>query len=120
MTARVPPSWQQPGFRDRYVAALRIARRPCARVSLAPVSVGLTLRMSLRSYHIQRQGGRCAHCQEPFDRRLRVATLDHIVPRADGGEDTEENTQALCRGCNEAKANKPDDVARRMRGGDDG
>ena len=34
------------------------------------------------------------------------ATMDHIVPRARGGPDTDENTMLICASCNNAKGNK--------------
>jgi 5-methylcytosine-specific restriction endonuclease McrA len=60
--------------------------------------------------HVERQNGRCAYCGIPVflppgrgkaDRR---ATLDHVVPLARGGPDSEANTVAACEACNAAKA----------------
>ncbi len=60
--------------------------------------------------HMERQNGRCAYCGIPMflapargkaDRR---ATLDHVVPLAKYGPDTEGNTVAACEACNKAKA----------------
>ncbi len=60
--------------------------------------------------HVERQNGRCAYCgvamfmspqRGPADCR---ATLDHVVPRALGGADSEGNTVAACEACNAAKA----------------
>ena len=45
--------------------------------------------------------------EHPFCQRChhQVATIrDHIVPLAEGGADTRENTQALCEPCNTHKA----------------
>jgi hypothetical protein len=51
----------------------------------------------------------CRLCGEPVDLSLpaslrRSASLDHIVPRAHGGNDHRENLQLAHRACNEEKA----------------
>jgi 5-methylcytosine-specific restriction endonuclease McrA len=61
--------------------------------------------------HMERQNGRCAYCGIPMvlnprhkrdaDRR---ATLDHVIPLARTGRDSEGNTVAACDACNAAKA----------------
>ena len=48
-----------------------------------------------------KQEGFCNGCDVHF--RLRNLTLDHIVPRAKGGADTDRNLQLLCQGCNSKK-----------------
>jgi len=61
--------------------------------------------------HFERQNGRCAYCGIPMfqspDRgrkpRDRRATLDHVLPLARGGADSEANTVAACLACNNAK-----------------
>lgn len=59
--------------------------------------------------HVERQNGRCAYCGVPMfmsPQRGRAdcrATLDHVVPRALGGADSERNTVAACEACNAAK-----------------
>ena len=59
--------------------------------------------------HLVRQKGRCAYCNilmvdskigKEGDRRW---SIDHVVPRSKGGEDTQENTVAACAACNTAK-----------------
>lgn len=60
--------------------------------------------------HMERQNGRCAYCGIPMflpPSRGKTgcrATLDHVVPLARSGRDTEENTVAACEACNAAKA----------------
>lgn len=60
--------------------------------------------------HVERQNGRCAYCGirmflPPVRGKAgRRATLDHVVPLARNGRDTEENTVAACDACNAAKA----------------
>lgn len=59
--------------------------------------------------HMERQNGRCAYCGIPMflpPRRGRagcLATLDHVIPLARSGRDTEANTVAACEVCNSAK-----------------
>lgn len=45
----------------------------------------------------------CVECER--NGRVTLATQrDHITPLAEGGEDTDDNTQALCFDCHEAKS----------------
>jgi len=45
----------------------------------------------------------CVACQKQG--LVRVATIpDHIQPLAEGGQDIEANTQALCQACSDAKS----------------
>ena len=60
----------------------------------------------LRVY--RRDRWRCRECGETCredvaDDHPRRATLDHIVRREDGGDDSEENLRLACRECNQAK-----------------
>ncbi len=43
----------------------------------------------------------CAYC------RRRADTVDHVVPRADGGTNAQDNLLPACRRCNETKGNLP-------------
>ncbi len=45
----------------------------------------------------KRDGHRCAYCLDPSD------TIDHVVPRCQGGKTTWLNTVSCCADCNEAK-----------------
>lgn len=60
--------------------------------------------------HIVSQEGRCFYCNIPLilnpalGKHDRKATIDHVVARAVGGADIEENTVAACAACNTAKA----------------
>lgn len=62
---------------------------------------------------IDRQQGRCAHC----DRKLGMAgeriDIDHITALANGGEHAEPNLQALCAPCHGLKTGA--DVAEKAR-----
>lgn len=54
------------------------------------------------------QGGKCAYCGNHVPRA--AATLDHVVPRALGGNNAMENLKVACWHCNQAKADKPPHV----------
>lgn len=45
----------------------------------------------------KRDGRRCAYCLGPSD------TIDHVVPRSQGGQTTWLNTVSCCGDCNQAK-----------------
>lgn len=51
------------------------------------------------------QQGKCGGCQHPYPQRN--LTVDHIVPRARGGEDEPSNLQLLCHYCNSTKGDRP-------------
>ena len=74
------------------------------------------------------QNGSCFYCgiamAAPLTQRLRhrkradAATIDHVVPRARGGDAEWPNEVAACRACNAAKADSaptPDDLDRLAR-----
>lgn len=48
-----------------------------------------------------RQGGNCNLCRVHFEPRN--LTLDHVIPRAHGGADDDDNLQLLCGACNSTK-----------------
>ena len=56
---------------------------------------------NIRELLYGRQGGYCNGCGVHFPPRN--LTLDHIVPRAKGGADADENLQLLCGACNSMK-----------------
>ena len=59
----------------------------------------------------------CRHCKAKGI--TRAATIaDHIVALVNGGPDTEDNLQPLCRACSDAKTN--DDLGRKPAIGVDG
>jgi DNA-binding XRE family transcriptional regulator len=53
-----------------------------------------------------RYGGRCGICGEPLD--YGAMHIDHIIPSARRGPDTEDNLQPSHRECNQCKATKID------------
>ena len=51
-----------------------------------------------------RQAGNCNLCRVHFE--LRNFTLDHVIPRAHGGPDDDDNLQLLCGSCNSLKGTR--------------
>lgn len=49
---------------------------------------------------LRRDGNRCAYCAAT------ATTIDHVVPRSRGGEDTWENLVACCFRCNNVKSDR--------------
>lgn len=47
-----------------------------------------------------RDGGRCQYCDGPAE------SIDHVIPRAKGGQHTWENVVAACRPCNVRKRDR--------------
>lgn len=57
----------------------------------------------------QRDRHICAYCGKVFDRN--DLTVDHILPRAQGGKTTWDNTVAACFPCNSVKADRTPEQA---------
>jgi len=51
-----------------------------------------------------RDAGTCAYCGKPLPRHS--ATIDHVIPRAQGGQDTWHNLVLSCARCNQKKGNQ--------------
>jgi 5-methylcytosine-specific restriction endonuclease McrA len=58
-----------------------------------------------------RDGYRCQYCRhhQPKGHGL---TLDHVIPRSQGGRNTWENLVACCEGCNRRKSNRTPEEAK--------
>lgn len=54
---------------------------------------------------IKKQKHRCNMCGKRFS-KIRVPSMDHIVPISKSGDHDASNIQALCRSCNSSKSNK--------------
>jgi 5-methylcytosine-specific restriction endonuclease McrA len=54
---------------------------------------------------LRRDAHRCAYCGRSAD------SVDHVVPRCQGGADQWENTVSACRPCNQRKAGRTPDQA---------
>lgn len=59
-------------------------------------------RAELRAEVIGRDGEQCRLCASTEN-----LTIDHVVPLAQGGENTVDNLQILCRDCNSRKGDRP-------------
>lgn len=57
---------------------------------------------------LKRDGHKCMYC----GRSDLTLTIDHIIPRARGGEDTWENLAAACLRCNNKKGDRTPDEAK--------
>ena len=55
-----------------------------------------------------RDGFRCVYCGESLrDSDPATATLDHLIPRCEGGDNDETNLVTACRSCNSTRQDKP-------------
>jgi 5-methylcytosine-specific restriction endonuclease McrA len=70
--------------------------------------VGGKLSKGITKALFAKQKGKCASCNEKLslEKGLDKAHLDHILPLALGGPNTDENVQLLCRLCNQRKGAK--------------
>lgn len=73
-------------------------------------------REALEHRLLERQSGRCFICDEAIDLMLHQGQLDvdHIIPRAEGGADEENNFALVHLSCNRSKGASDLRVARRM------
>ena len=63
---------------------------------------------------LTQQDGRCFICEKPIDRNLDKIEVDHIIPRAKGGKDDENNYAATHEPCNRNKSDADLRIARCM------
>lgn len=99
-----------PGGYDRDWAAAYRARRAGAQI---------VERISLTAVY-ERDNWTCYLCSQPVDReancyQLNSATIDHVVPLAQGGSHTMQNTRCACLACNSTKGEYIDKQAVAMR-----
>jgi len=71
--------------------------------------------VKLNRYNVlARDKNTCAYCGQQFP--VRKLTLDHVIPRAQGGRDKWENLVAACQTCNGLKADRtPEQAGMRLR-----
>lgn len=64
-----------------------------------------------RQFFLERQDYKCAYCECKLDlvgdNETRRATLDHVIPRSEGGPNHESNLVVACGPCNQAKGDMP-------------
>jgi HNH endonuclease len=63
-------------------------------------------RSTLRRDVEQRAKRRCEYCQSPAQYSTHTFSLEHIIPRSQGGTMSLENLALACQGCNNHKYNK--------------
>lgn len=80
-----------------------VGRRAAQRRRARAKQVGGRLTAGITTRLLRLQRGRCACCALPLGRDYH---LDHIIPLALGGPNTDENVQLLRRSCNHRKAAK--------------
>ena len=78
------------------------------RVGLTPLAKPLTSEEGRRI--LERDRYRCQYCAE--HKHAKDLTLDHILPRAQGGESTPANLVTACVKCNQRKGNRTPEQAR--------
>ena len=61
-------------------------------------------KLRLHRKTLLRQNPHCTYCGRRISKRS--ATLDHVVPVSQGGQDDLENLVLCCRACNECKAGR--------------
>ena len=62
---------------------------------------GDSIPLDTRRRVLARDGHRCLTCGSQED-----LTIDHIIPRSRGGDNSESNLQTLCQSCNSRKGNR--------------
>lgn len=78
---------------------------PSARVVLKELVPGKTL--SIREAVYERDGWRCAYCGARCATSPERLTLDHVVPRSQGGRGAPSNLVAACADCNHQRGDRP-------------
>jgi len=63
-------------------------------------------RSTLRREVERRAQDRCEYCKSPAKYSIQTFSLDHIIPRSQGGDRSLENLALACQGCNNHKYNK--------------
>lgn len=106
MPSAAPKPCSQPGcgvlVRDGTSRCGKHQREAWAKKPTAPTRTTGRRLQAMRQALFTRQP-LCVECEKAG--RVTLATeRDHIVPLTEGGEDTDENTQGLCRPCHDEKS----------------
>jgi hypothetical protein len=68
----------------------------------------------LRALVVERARDRCEYCLSPANYATQRFSIEHVMPRAKGGQNSFENLALACQGCNNHKYNRveaPDPVS---------
>jgi hypothetical protein len=91
------------GVRAAKIAAHRPAPAPGAVINIEEAD--FLEKQNLRGAIHAREGGRCFYCSRRIDQHRRC--LDHVVPRAELGQNSYRNLVSCCLECNSQKADRP-------------
>jgi len=91
------------GVRAEKIAAHRPAPAPGAVINIEEAD--FLEKQNLRGAIHAREGGRCFYCSRRIDQHRRC--LDHVVPRAELGQNSYRNLVSCCLECNSQKADRP-------------
>lgn len=75
------------------------------RSSCEPI-VSVYFSTEIRQQLVELDGEQCAYCQTSVNNTGQLLTIDHIIPRSQGGLTELANLCFCCRGCNEFKGHK--------------
>jgi 5-methylcytosine-specific restriction endonuclease McrA len=96
--------------------ATHLSRR--VKPTVPPAVIERLALAEVRRQLVREQKGLCHYCRRPMTAATRngddprSATLDHVVPVADGGDSSPGNLVAACRACNQAKGDNPAAIMR--------
>lgn len=78
--------------------------RKVNKVTGAPIFVGPSGQSLKIKYRLLlRDGNKCHYCRERFDEKENQPTIDHVVARSKGGENSIDNYVLACYPCNQRK-----------------
>jgi 5-methylcytosine-specific restriction endonuclease McrA len=86
-------------------AAKKAARRPGERPDVDLSGLDFLSSRSLRLSIHRREGGYCFYCLRRIIRRCWC--IDHVVPQAQGGDNSYRNLVSCCLNCNSVKTDRP-------------
>jgi 5-methylcytosine-specific restriction endonuclease McrA len=95
-------------YEDRFLHSARLTIRmpsiiQCLDVKSVPNNYTQVLPLNRRNLWM-RDGGRCVYCDAKVT--LGNFTIDHVVPRSQGGDTSWENLVTSCQSCNNRKGNR--------------
>jgi 5-methylcytosine-specific restriction endonuclease McrA len=68
------------------------------------------LSKEFKSSIYKRANGLCKYCKSPADISAQPFSIDHIIPKSQGGQMNTENLALCCQGCNNHKYNKTEAI----------